>query len=288
MGKLSIPSFVVALGLAAPLFVASPAQAGIDACGNINVEASAECKAEVTGGCDVKCSPLTVRAACEGSCEGSCDLPSVECSGSCEAECGGSCETNPDFSCSAECSGSCEADCDGSCEGKCESSDNQTDCKAACKADCSAVCQGECKASCDGAPVTCEGQCKAHCEGSCKAKTNMSCELSCRTSCYAEMSGGCKAQCESPEGALYCDGQYVDDGGNAKACMDALAAIGAHVEGYADASAECSGGSCEAEAEAGCSLASISPKKPSGSAPYVVGLIGALGALVFGLRRRSK
>jgi MYXO-CTERM domain-containing protein len=124
----------------------------------------------------------------------------------------------------------------------------------------------------------------------------MSCQLECQgnisASCQAEMQGGCEAECKSPEGALFCDGQYVDHNGNLDDCVSALqAAFAIEVEGYADASgsASCSGGSCEAEgeAEAGCSM-SVANKPTDGSTPYAVGLIAALGALVFGRYRRRQ
>ena len=47
MRKLIGTSLIAACCLAVPLLTASPAQAGLEACGNINVEASAQCKVEV-------------------------------------------------------------------------------------------------------------------------------------------------------------------------------------------------------------------------------------------------
>ena len=58
--------------LAAP-FVAHPARAGIAACGNINIEATANCKAEVGVDCTAKCTPVSFEAACHGELEASCD-----------------------------------------------------------------------------------------------------------------------------------------------------------------------------------------------------------------------
>jgi hypothetical protein len=290
MRKLIGPALIAA-ALAVPMLVTTQAQAGLEACGDINVEANAQCEMEVSGGCEVNCTPVKFEAACAAkgyaTCEGECDLPSVECSGSCEGTCQGNCENNPDFSCNANCQGSC----DGDCSGQCSSSGNKSECEAQCKA----TCKGECEASCNGSPVTCEGQCKGSCEGQCKAKTNMSCQVDCQATlsvdCHAELEGGCKAACSSPEGALFCDGQYVDHNGNAQACMDAVAAWTAEINASASGStsAQCSGGSCTAEAEgdAGCGM-SVANGTTDGSAPYALGLIGALGALLFGRARRRK
>ena len=71
--------------------VAAPAHAGIESCGDINVEASAQC--EVSGGveCTGQCTPVSFQAACSAQlhaeCSSTCDLPSVECTGSCEGDC---------------------------------------------------------------------------------------------------------------------------------------------------------------------------------------------------------
>lgn len=292
MRKLIGTSLIAACALAVPLLATSPAHASLDSCGNIHVEANAQCALEVEGGCEVHCEPVNFYAACSAEgyakCEGQCDLPSVECSASCEGECAGTCEANPEFSCEANCQGTCEGDCSGSCAAEAN--------KAECEAHCKATCQGECSASCNGAPATCEGKCKGSCEGSCTAKTNMNCQIECQSEfsggCYAEMEGGCKAACKSPEGALFCDGQYVDHGGNLKDCISALEAamsITVDVSASASFSGECSGGSCsaEGEAEAGCSL-SVANGQTDGSAPYALGLLGALGALVFGRYRRRQ
>ena len=287
--KLMTSSIIAACALAIPMLMASPARAGLDACGDISVQGNAECKAEVKGGCTANCTPVHFEAACAAkgyaSCKGQCDLPSVNCSGSCEADCQGQCANNPDFSCNVN----CQANCDANCDGECKSSDNTTECKEQCKASC----KGECEASCNGAPVKCEGSCKASCNGQCKVKTNLDCQVKCQSNlsvdCKANLEGGCKAKCERPEGAVFCDGQFVDDNGNAKACLDALTAWTAKIDAYSkgSASAQCSGGSCEAnaEGEAGCSM-SVAGSQSDGSAPFAIGLFGALGALLLGQRRR--
>jgi MYXO-CTERM domain-containing protein len=124
----------------------------------------------------------------------------------------------------------------------------------------------------------------------------MSCQIECQgnlsAKCQTDMKGGCEVACKSPEGALFCDGQYVDHGGNLKDCISALEAamsITVDVSASASFSGECAGGSCSAqgEAEAGCGM-TVANGTTDGSTPYALGLLGALGALVFGRYRRRQ
>ena len=80
------------------------------------------------------------------------------------------------------------------------------------------------------------------------------------------------------DGALFCDGQYVDVEDNLDACVNALRdALSIEVMGYADA--ECMGGSCTAEAGASCSVA--------GSRSEALGSFGLLFLALFIGRRRT-
>jgi len=104
----------------------------------------------------------------------------------------------------------------------------------------------------------CEAQCEASCEGSCEAQANIDCQVDCQAGgyvdCKADLQGGCEAQCERPEGALFCDGQYVDHGNNLEECVAALKAqLDVEVEGYAEGS--CMPGSCAGEAGGSISCA---------------------------------
>ena len=223
------------------------ARAGIEACGNIHIEASAECEIDAGIQCEARCEPLTIEAACAGQlyveCEGECNAEldvacTADCQGSCEAEC----EIDPaEFSCEA----SCQADCEGNCEASCMDSE--------CQASCQATCSGECSASCEVVPgsAECTAQCDACCSGSCTAEANFDCQVSCQgeawAQCEVDIEGGCKAACERDEGALFCDGQYVDHGGNLKECADALKArFNLKISGSAEG--ECSNGMCSGEA----------------------------------------
>jgi MYXO-CTERM domain-containing protein len=276
--------------LAAALSLAAQprrAHAGIEACGDIYVEASAECELIPPGAeCDVQCTPLSVQATCSAelyvSCAGECNgTATVECTGACDADCHAECDVDPGmYECSAECQTSCEADCSGSCAAG--------DAGAECRASCQATCSGHCDASCEGTPPSadCDAKCEARCEGSCTAEANFSCQISCQSEgfadCTVDAQGSCTAHCDTEEGALFCNGEYVDYGDNLDACVQALKdLLNIEVEGYA--MAECHDNTCEAEAggSVGCQIGDTS------GAPGLLALLG-LTLLGFGAPRRRR
>lgn len=281
--------FCAAGALLGAVLLSGTARAGIESCGNIDVEAEAECEVVAEGGCTAQCEPINFTAACSAElyadCSGDCELElpecEVQCRGTCEAECN---DLEPgEFDCEGSCKGSCEADCSGNCE----AADNKAECEASCKATCS----GECSGSCEGTPPSadCEAKCQGSCSGSCTGRANLECQTVCQASgygqCKSRLEGGCKTECKEPEGALFCDGQYVDHGNNLEECVDALNAyLEAHVETSASSSGSCSGNSCSGEAEASakatCAM-SRAPASTSGGA-----LLLAFGLLVGAAARR--
>lgn len=268
---------------------AREARAGLEACNNIEVSASARCKVETEVDCTTKCTPVSFEAACAGKLEAQCDgecnaTATVDCKGSCTATCQGQCEADPG---SFDCQGSCNASCQADCSGECASAGNKTECEASCKATCS----GSCDAKCEGTPpsATCEGKCAASCEGSCEGKANIDCQVSCQSKgyldCKAQMEGGCKTRCSEPSGALFCDGQYVDTGNNLKECIDALNAyLNAKVE--ASGSAECVGNECTAEGKVSSSCAAAPEGSASSASLWALGALGAVGVAASRRRRR--
>ena len=117
---LAASSLCLALGL-----WTDAAHAGLSSCGNIDVDASAECKVEVEGGCTARCEPPQVRLACAGKLEASC---SGECTAQAEASCTAECDldaceakctvTPAEFNCSAECQLNADAHCSAECRGE--------------------------------------------------------------------------------------------------------------------------------------------------------------------------
>jgi MYXO-CTERM domain-containing protein len=121
------------------------------------------------------------------------------------------------------------------------------------------------------------------------------CQSKLEASCSSSLKGGCEAQCQKPEGALYCDGQYVDKDGNFQDCFDALtqwkARIDASATGSATSEFKCDSSGCsfsaeaEAEAEASCATA---PGPRAGGAAFAFGSFGLLAAWALGRRRRRE
>jgi hypothetical protein len=98
------------------------------------------------------------------------------------------------------------------------------------------------------------------------------------------MKGGCEAQCTEPDGALFCNGSYVDTGNNLQNCIDALKAE-LNITATASASGSCSGNQCQGEAEASASCAMTpNPVRGAGS---IAGLGLVIGALAWMRRRKA-
>lgn len=280
-----------ALSLVAISTVSAPrARAqGLESCGNIRVEAEAQCEVIPPGvQCEAQCTPIKVEAACEArviaECDGGCNFtPPQNCSLDCQAGCMGECMVDPG---SFECSAECKASCSGECSGKCSAAANKAECMGQCEGTCSAGCD----AGCEGTPpsASCDAKCEASCDTSCEVEADLDCQIDCqaeaKADCVLEVEGGCKADCETMEGALFCDGQYVDHGDNLQECIDAIElVITANVEVNAEGSSECEGNTCSAEGSADVSCAAVPGKKGAGA-----GVIALLGASVLALGRRRR
>ncbi|HEY6562219.1 MAG TPA: hypothetical protein VI072_33355 [Polyangiaceae bacterium] len=123
----------------------------------------------------------------------------------------------------------------------------------------------------------------------------MKCQVGCQArfeypTCEAKLEGGCKVQCTQPGGAIDCNGEYVDHGGNAEECLDALTAWTASIDASASgsATASCNNGVCtaEAEGEASCECAAPGGSPIFGTTGAVLGASAlAIGAV---LRRRRR
>jgi hypothetical protein len=85
-------------------------------------------------------------------------------------------------------------------------------------------------------------------------------------------------QC-SGDGAIFCDGEFVDAGGNLQECIDALNAI---LDVEVSGSASCSGNTCQAEGSV--SLSCAVDEQGYGDQGWLVGLL--LAGVVAGAARR--
>lgn len=273
---------VPALAFAAPLMVATQAQAGIGACGDIHVEANAECEVLAGVECTAQCEPVAFQAQCASELYVACALPdqcsaslSAECSGSCEADCMGRCEIQPaEFDCRADCVANARAEATARC-----GSDGE------CIASAEATFEAECSASCTVTPgsADCAASCTASCEGSCTAEANVDCQIECQregyVDCSASLTGGCEADCDV-EAGLFCDGQFIDHGGNLRECREALVAL---VNAEFSAEASCEGNSCMASAEGSVSC-SVDPERSPWTGWWMIAGLGVAG-LTFRRRR---
>jgi hypothetical protein len=277
--------------LSAPMFFTQSAHAvNLDACGGIffEGEGSISCTVEAKGGCTAKCEPIAFTASCSAElqvgCSGECNLEAdVECTGSCGVSCEADCEASAEF----DCQGYCEADCGGSCAGECEAAGNKAECQASCEANCSAECTGGCEGQ---AQADCSAQCEGCCGGSCTAEANASCQVECQAEgyvdCKAELQGGCEAQCEAPEGAIFCDGQFISTD-NVEACVAALEDL-FQIEVQYNFEAECDGNECSANAEVSASACSASPDSTGSMfGGFALAIVGAGLGLAGRRRRRS-
>lgn len=274
------------------------ANAGFSSCGNIDVEANAECQVEVQGGCTAHCEPPQLELACSAQlqvdCQGECKAEAdVSCTGSCDVKgCEAKCNVDPgSFDCSAQCQVDADAHCSAECKGEASGSQAHGECVASCKSSISA----ECDASCEGTPPTanCKARCEATCEGSCTGQARAKCQVACQADGYAKCEGDlqvkCEGECKTTKGALFCDGQYIDHGGNLQDCINSLNGwLKANVDVQAQgmASGECSGNTCKAEAEgeASASCATV-PGGPAGTGVLLFGMVMAGSAIA--RRRRS-
>lgn len=284
----TIQSLCRAFALATPLLLAAEAHAAspsLSSCGQIFIKAEGECTVYAEGGCEAMCTPVSLNAACaaelRADCDGQCDASaSVDCKASCQGGCEAECEVDPgEFDCTA----ACTADCDADCAGRCNADGNSAECKASCQATCS----GHCDAQCTVTPpeADCKARCEASCSGSCDAEANVDCQIDCQAdgyaTCRADLQGGCEAQCRKPEGAIFCDGQFID----AASVEDCVAAIQAifKIEVYVDGSAMCEGNTCSAEGEFGCSCTSS-----ASGGDLSLAAIFSLGIAGLALRRRRR
>jgi hypothetical protein len=272
---------------------ASRAFAGsISDCGDIDVEAKAKCELMAEGGCNVEkqCTLLACSASLYAQCKGECEaLPDVECTGSCKTDCSADCKVAADFDCSGNCSSRCTVECGADCSAKCSDSE----CEAKCQGTCDASCQGECNEKCNlDANASCEAKCEGSCSGSCTVKSNLGCQLDCRVDGDAKCQSDCEIACEKPNAALFCDGQFIDHGGNLESCVAAINDwISEHVQvdATAEGSAACNHGTCTAEgsAKASANASCAMSKTTTSSSGIGFGLLGVVTTGFF-LRRRRR
>jgi hypothetical protein len=259
-------------------------------CGNIDLSGNETCQLETSGGCTVKCNADDFQLQCsadlETSCSGGCNFTAdVNCTTACVASCTGGCTTG-----SFSCEGSCDTDCNGHCSADCTSETADGGDETQCMASCKETCDSSCSANCSGTPPSCtQTTCQAECQGSCQAQANIDCQVNCQesgsASCESNYLQVCQGQCSAPQGALFCNGQYVNvDTTQLQACLSQLSSeldINVSLTG----STLCDGGTCSVTGSASASCGQIAPGAPAAGSIFGVGLgLGIAGAV----RRRER
>ncbi len=89
------------------------------------------------------------------------------------------------------------------------------------------------------------------------------------------------AECSTEEGALFCDGNYVDHGGNLAECVDSLRGL---LNIMVSGSASCEGNSCMAEGSISCDCTAAEPQDNLRNG----GLFALGGLFLFGFARRRR
>lgn len=280
------PFFVlVHLGL---LLGASGANANLDACGGVylDAETAASCEWRMTESCTETCEPVATEKVCASRLTETCNS---ECVSTAADECVTTCDESCVPACTAEaeppnCMGLCMSDCQQDCTDACAGSPNQGHCRASCAQCCSNGCHEEC----DGEPETeCEPVCTTACEGSCDGRANIDCQVTCQsdlyTVCEEEVVTECKDECESSGGAIFCDGQFLASGSDPLACAAALRTeFGANVDvtlrAAGDVNTDENGGDAWGLASLGCA--------GGGQTTHGALSLAVLGALAAVRRRR--
>jgi hypothetical protein len=118
----------------------------------------------------------------------------------------------------------------------------------------------------------------------------MDCQIDCQSKgfvdCQSKLTGGCEGQCDEPNGALFCDSQFVDNNGNFEACKTAIEGfIKSHVQVSASGTSNCANGTCEAQGQASCKCSRIAPTDATNAQAFTVAGLAAAAILA---RRRSR
>jgi hypothetical protein len=268
----SIPALFVGLLAAPVVLVASPALADGPGADHCLFATATSCEfVPPSASCEASCTPGSFVAECDGQCKAEAD---VSCTGTCTGTCSASCTADPGmFSCSE----TCESDCQPHCKDLCP--DGDANCDSDCNDDCSNRCQVQCDAT--GPSATCDAQCKASCNASCQVQVNVDCHVNCTASVELPT---CSADCQSTQGALFCDGQYVD---LVTVTSDCLTYLETHGVTITETCSTSSANGTNCTASLGCSASSVGTSQDRWGFLGMTGIMMGLGLAVSRRRRRA-
>jgi hypothetical protein len=235
-------------------------------CGSFDFSSGINCKIEVSSGCTGDCRFLTEEIACAGGCNISADS-------TCVNNCGTTCVQMCDPA-HLDCFVGCHGECDQPTIDMCNQKSPGADCVNQAKAQCDIHCNDACKIP----PSNCQEHCNKCCTGSCTVSVNFDCDVG----CFLNTNKDCNIQCGKPEGAIYCNGQYVH-ASDVQACIAYLANQGVMVDVSARGSATCDLSGCHGGATSPVSGCAASPGTNVGLGAWAFGI----AALAFtGVARR--
>lgn len=241
-------------------------------CGRFDFSGGLSCRVEVSGGCTADCTSLKLEAACSGGCSATADTTCVnDCGTQCVAMC------DPQL---LDCFAGCHSECDQPTMQDCQTKHAGEDCLTAARSQCDI----HCKDACQVPPSNCQEHCTKCCTGSCTTQVNFDCDFS----CFADVRGGCEVQCQKPEGAIFCNGQYVH-ASDVQACIAYLATQGIDVDVSARGSVKCDLNGCSGVGDiAGTGCAAAPQSRLGGGAAAGALLLFGMTAVAARARRRRR
>lgn len=263
------------------------ASAGVLECGNVAFSHGADCEMRTGSLCRSSCTPVQVQATCAAElvaqCEQQCEVEgALDCSTDCHKYCDVNCTLGPvDFDCEGYCQKGCATSCRENCEGEISGEEAVGQCQTSCRTSCSSECSDHCSSVVP--EDRCDTQCEATCEGQCDARANMACQVLCQaegfSACEVATQQRCDESCDEPEGALFCNGQFIEHGDNLEHCVSALREeLGIRVVALAETGSDCSGDSCVAHRDLEVACAGPGCVPDQGSAGDFHCTVGALRA----------
>lgn len=126
----------------------------------------------------------------------------------------------------------------------------------------------------------CTNKCKTSCGASCTVQSDTDCSVACETECTTQTKGACTTKCTTTEGALFCDGQFINPSVDLSKCVTEIESVGQKVAGWVSVSG--SGSGTVTVATSGCTASNTASSRSR------MAIFGALAAGTLLVSRRSR
>jgi len=285
---------VSALLLGFSLLPSSAHAKQLDKCGGVYLSADSKCEFKPVQECMTSCATTSVEQACAQKtstmCSASCTTTdTTTCvkthSDSCSKECDTITEKSSHEVCTTECVDSCTADA----VKRKDFGGDRDKCHQNCAQNCNTSCE---KCSETDQKTDCTTKCMSVVENECTEEVNRDCLLSCQTdnytSCETDTVNTCTTTCHDKQGALFCDGQFID-ADDLQACADQLAAefsFSIDITAHATVNGNGSVTTTNKDGSKTTTKCSFSPPT-QGHGGMALGALAALGLVVARRRRRA-